>query len=308
MKITFDFKNITSTEFGVGSDSGGTRAFSFVPVDVKVQDALREMAYETVREMQQSTQTPAKYEPSEKYGSIDYIYSPLKDDFGSALRDLHTSNNLPVNAAALATPTQIFCYFVRFIDQNGQRLTALRRATQFKGILKNRLVRLVTNALKIIEDDVFKLDIDFDLLIDANNIHILRPSGFEFVGQLQASILAAVPENIKTLQKDIAFVDFTGIQDFAGKHPRAARYLASIRSQKETANLDKKKLVSLCKTTNVSITQANGKIVIDDGHVMGFLEVLDRRRYEVELVRGSPERYRAPSRQRLKAPTKGDGQ
>lgn len=308
MNINFDFSDITTTEFGVGNDSGGTRSFSFVPVDPEVQDALRDMALETARAMHQSSQTPPKYEPSEKYGSIEYVYSPLKDSFGSTLRDLHTSNNLPVNAAALTAHTQIFCYFVRFIDNKGQRLTALRRATQFKGVLKNRLVRLVTNALKIIEDDVFKLDMDFDLLIDPDNIHILRPSGFEFVGQLQTSILAAVPENIKTLQKDISFVDFSGIQDFAGKHPRAARYLASIRSQKETANLDEKKLVALCKTTNVSITQSNGKIVVDDGQVMGFLEVLDRRRYEVELVVGSPERYRAPSRQRLKAPTKGDGQ
>ncbi len=31
-------------------------------------------------------------------------------------------------------------------------------------------------------------------------------------------------------------------------------------------------------------------------HVMGFLEVLDRRRYELELVGGHPERFKAGSR------------
>lgn len=32
---------------------------------------------------------------------------------------------------------------------------------------------------------------------------------------------------------------------------------------------------------------------------MGFLEVLDRRRYEIELVANSPEQYRAASRSKL---------
>jgi len=32
---------------------------------------------------------------------------------------------------------------------------------------------------------------------------------------------------------------------------------------------------------------------------MGFLEVLDRRRYELELVKGLPERYKASSRRKI---------
>ena len=67
-----------------------------------------------------------------------------------------------------------------------------------------------------------------------HDVHILRPSGFEFAGQLQQAILDAVPENIKAIRKDLAFVDFDGIEAYAAKHPRAARYLASIRAQEET--------------------------------------------------------------------------
>jgi hypothetical protein len=32
---------------------------------------------------------------------------------------------------------------------------------------------------------------------------------------------------------------------------------------------------------------------------MDFLEVLDRRRYELELVKGSPEQYKAASRRKI---------
>lgn len=179
-------------------------------------------------------------------------------------------------------------------DKQGRRLTAIRRATQLKGILKSRLI---SDALQIIEDRVFKLDSDFDILIDNARVHILRPSGFEFVGKLQGAVLAAAPENVKAIRRDLPFVDF-GLS-YAAKHPRAARYLASIRAQKATKDIDKRALKELCKATGVEIQEAKGKITVADGHVMGFLEVLDRRRYEVELVKGSPERFRAGSRQKL---------
>src|SRR5262249_38572231 len=128
---------------------------------------------------------------------------------------------------------------------------------------------------------------------------ILRPTGFESIGRMEKALLGAVPENIQALKADLKFVDFDSIEDYSVKHPRAARLLASIRSQGEANNIDKSSLKRLCKRTNVDIREANGRIHIDEDQVLGFLEVLDRRRYEVELVRGSPERFKAASRQKL---------
>ncbi|MHB0971550.1 MAG: hypothetical protein ACYC9N_01885, partial [Thermoanaerobaculia bacterium] len=51
----------------------------------------------------------------------------------------------------------------------------------------------------------------------------------------------------------------------------------------------------------VDVTDVKGKLIVRDGQIMDFLEVLDRRRYELELVKGSPERFRAASRRKLKA-------
>ena len=123
-------------------------------------------------------------------------------------------------------------YFTRIADDGGNRTTGIRRAGTFKGILKSRLLRFTTDALRIVEDKVFKLDTDFDLLVEASGVSILRPSGFEFVGQLQGAILNAAPANINIIQKELPFVDFGGIKMYATNHPRAARYLASIRVQK----------------------------------------------------------------------------
>jgi hypothetical protein len=301
MNLNFDIGNVTVTEFGVGRDDGNEQTFVAMPVDAGVQGALREMVQATWDAMQKDEDGPAKYEPSEKHGSTEYLYLPLDDELAASVRELHEAESLNIDAAALTEPTDVFCYFARLTDKSKRRLTALRRATQFKGVLKsrNRLIRMLDDTLTIIEDSVFKLDNDFDLLVDGTNVHILRPSGFEFAGKLQQAILAAVPENIKAIRKDLPFVEFDGIEAYAGKHPRAARYLASIRSQGETKNIDKSLLKKLCKETRVEVTESQGKISITGGHEMGFLEVLDRRRYEVSLVKEKPERYRAASRRQI---------
>jgi hypothetical protein len=299
--LEFDLGNVSVTEFGVGRDDGNGQALRVIPVDAGVQAALREMAQATWAEMQEDDQGPSKYEPSEKHAATEYLYLPLDDELAASIRELHDASGLDIEASALADPTDVFCYFTRMTDQQQRRLTALRRATQFKGVLKskNRLIRMIDDSLQIIEDTVFKLDSDFDILIDAKNVHILRPSGFEFAGKLQQAILDAVPENITAMQKDLTFVEFDGIRTYAGQHPRAARYLASIRAQAETKSIDKAFLKKLCKQTGVKVAESGGKITVAPGHEMGFLEVLDRRRYEVSLVKEKPELYRAGSRTKI---------
>jgi len=302
MKLEFDLANVDVTEFGVGREDQNGQSFVAVPVDTGVQQALREMAAATWTTMKGSNDEPAnKYEPSEKYAATEYVYLPLDDDMARSVRDLHMAAILDINASALTEPVDVFCYFARFVDRKKRRLTALRRATQFKGVLKNRnrLVRMLDDTLTIIADTIFKLDNDFDLLVDGGLVHILRPSAFEFAGKLQQAILHAVSQNIKSIEKDVTFVDFSSIGAYASKHPRAARYLASIRGQEQTKNIDKAALKKLCKSTGVEVSESKGKIVVSTGHEMGFLEVLDRRRYELELVKGQPERFKAASRTKL---------
>ncbi|MBS1842616.1 MAG: DUF4868 domain-containing protein [Acidobacteria bacterium] len=300
MTIDFDFKAISSTEFGVGRDEEGNEVFRLIAVDADVQAALKEMALSTIGAMNDASIEPSQYAPSEKYGGHENVFLPLDHELAKQLRQLHQATNMPLDSSALSDPESIFCYFARMTDNKRRRLTAVRRASQFKGVLKSRLIRVVTDALKLVEDDVFKLDSDFDVLVDDKNILMLRPNAFEFMGNLQSAVSAAAPANIKEIQKDLPFVDFSTVEDHAKRHPRAARYVASIRSQKETKNIDSQALKRLCKATGVQIEDANGQISVLPTNVMGFLEVLDRRRYRLELVKGTPESFRAASRTKLK--------
>mgnify|MGYP000049986438 CR=1 len=78
------------------------------------------------------------------------------------------------------------------------------------------------------------------------------------------------------------------------------RYIASIKSQSEAINISQDKLERYCEKTNVVTNIVDGKINLDSSQIMGFLEVLDRRRYEIDLKDdGESEVYRAPSRSRV---------
>lgn len=296
--IEFDLAGVVTTEFGVGKDGEGESNFYAVPVDAAVQTELLSMARATVEKMEAFEGGGLPYSPAEKHEGTEYLVVSTGNDMETAIRRLHESVNLPLGRDALRRPDRISSYFARFTDRTDRRLTAIRRATQFKGILKSRLLQVFRDTLKIVEDDVFKLDSDFDLLVDSSNTHIWRPSAFEFLGRLQQKILDAVPDNIEAIAGDIPFVDLANIRTYAQSHPRAARYLASIRTQ-ELNGVNQQALVELCHNTNVSIREVGGRLTVENGSEMGFLEVLDRRRYKVELVPDSPERFRASSRNRI---------
>ena len=297
--LNFDLESVTVAEFGVGRDLSGDQAFNAVSVNAEVKNVLRKNALVTWNKIQSMEDEPRKYDPSEKFASTEYLYIPLSEDIAALFSELHQAENLQLDNAALSDIGRVFCYFARFTDNTQRRLTALRRATQFKSLGKSRLISWITDALKLVEGPIFKLDSDFDLLVDSEFVHILRPSGFEFAGKLQKFVLDAVVKNIETIKKDIPFVNMGPVEEYATQHPRAARYLASIRAQSWARDIDKDELKRLCGVTSVGIADSNGQIDISDGHIMGFLEVLDRRRYEIGLVADTPEQFKAASRQKI---------
>jgi len=298
--IRFDPENVVHVEFGVGlEEEQGTRFF-FVPVGPDVQMAIEEMVVATVQAMNEYGPAPAPYDPADKHAAIEYLALPLTDLVAEPLRELYQSVNLEVDVSVIDDPRELFCYFAKLRDTKDRALTAVRRATQFKGTVGKRLIRILTDALRMIEGNVFKLDADFDLLVDSKTIHILRPSGFEALASARDAILEAAPSNASAIGGEMRFLNFENISDYAGRHPRAARLLASIRSSGNSRDVSPNALKALCRSNGVKYKTIRGKIAVEDGHELAFLEVLDRRRYELELVEGRPERYRADSRKAVK--------
>ena len=300
--IDFDLDSLQSIEFGVGRDTDAP-SYVLVPADGEVAAALIDMVQATLLHFEEGIEWRA-YEPSEKYASNEYLRTDLGNSLSKGIHDLHEAQNLPPDSDALREPALVFCYFARLRDAHGRRLTAVRRAAQFKGLLKRPLLR----RLKGVDDygieplDVFKLDSDFDVLAASQTIHIWRPSGFEYVARLQRQILSLVPKIFGELQAELPFVDLSSVEEFSMRRSRAARLAASIRSRKRLEKVDQAALVDQCARTDVRVEEGtDGRLYVAEGDEFGFLEVLDRRRYDVELVSGEPEAFRAASRTKIPA-------
>jgi hypothetical protein len=297
MPAQFELGTTRVTEFGVGVDEDNEPRYVLVPVDDEVQAVLRQMVAATRSAMQDAGE-PSRYQPTEKHAAQENLNLPLNDALASTVRAIHEAQNLPTESKALKAPKNVFCYFARLSDGKGNHLTAMRRASSFKGVLESKLLSFLDDSLKIVEDDVFRLDEDFDFLIDAAGVHILRPAGFESIGELRDEIMKAAPTNVKAIQADITFVDFAPIQAYALKHPRAARYLASIRLQ-ETKNIDKAALKNHCTNMGLDVKEKRGVLSVAPDSIMDFLAVLDRRLYQVELVKNAPESFFATGRSKI---------
>jgi hypothetical protein len=300
VNLDFDFDHEIVTEFGVGQNIDTGEEFVAIPVDANVQSALLEMVFATRDAMDRFGDDISEYEPSETTGGTKYLTTTLGNPLAGQVQLIHSAENLQVRPGGLEAPANIFCYFVRLSDHRGKRLTGVRRATQFKGVLKSQLLRFLNDSMRLVDEDVFKLDRDFDLLVDETTIHILRPNGFEAIGRLQEAILSAVAENVSAIAIELPFIDFASIGEYASGHSRAARSLAALRSSGRSAGIDRVALCDICTKTGVELIEVDGKIGVGPEQVTAFLEVLDRRRYQLLLVPDVPESYRATSRQSVR--------
>ena len=305
MMLDFDVSDrlkIKTIEFGVGVDlSDGEQVYKAVPTDAGTKDALYDMVANTLKELQELSGNPPKYNPAEKSASREYVYVGLDDPIVASLREIHCAHNLGRDCHALSDPTAVYCYFARLMDIQGRRLTALQRAGQFKGVLKSHLLHVIDDSVGLVQEHFLKLDTDFDLLIDSRYVHVLRPAGLESLGQLQGVILNAVPQSISGIRASMDFVDFGNIQSYSQIHPRAARYLASIRSESEVQGVTESSLKQQCAVMGITVQQdsTSGKLRVPDEQVLEFLELLDRRLYDDPLIPNSGEHYKASSRTKV---------
>ena len=285
MNIEFDMSQIRTTEFGVGQKVGEIVQYSLSNVDDTVREALRGEVQAMLNGMAQWALDPPRYDPAEKYGSKEYLVLPLDHELSASLAEFHEADNLSLRTPDLQLLRSAFCYFMRGTDWKGRRLTALNRASQFKATLgrQGRLMMLASDTLQVISNPVMQLNVGFDIVIDSKHIHIFHPASFRTLGNVDEAVSQAVPRNVDAISRAVGFVKWSNIEEYATGQPRAANLLASIRTQGFAKNLDKAALKSLCQNTGVRLDTTQGHITVPDDQILPFLEVLDRRRYEIGL-------------------------
>ena len=296
--MSFAYYDPASIQFGVirGQLHSGERRI--VPVDDAVQTLLWQMILDTRSAMgfDGAQVNLPRYEPSEDYGSASRLALPLRSPLASQLQDFYESENLPIDAGALAEPQEITAYFGVVHDQENNKLVAIKRASQFKAVLKAHLITVIDDSLHVVTDNVFKLDSDFDLLIVDRTIQIHRVAAFEHLAEIDEQVQAAAVENARQLGASLPALGFDSIADYVAGHKRAARIVAALRTRDDLSSTSVTNFRRECKRSGVEVKTVDGKLCPEDGNELAFLQMLDRRRYAVSLVAGRWEQYEASSR------------
>ena len=295
--MNFNFGDIGNTSFGVCTREKGDIKFFDVPVDARVKQLVQEMAVSTWDQMRSKSTTAIAYEPSERYPGRDHLFVDLTDPSVEVFRDLQWAVSCNPGSNVLRDPRTVFCYFGRLVDGGGHRLIGMRRSSTFKGVLKQkpRLVSLISDELRAIDDDLFRLDWDFDVLVDDEQVHILRAAGFESLGELRDAIKAAAAVNLMALRRALPFVDMGELDPDSPPNITRARQLASVKDQRlEEITADS--LRRQCQQNAIEFSEENGILRFADQGLSDVLDLLDRRLYVDELVTQERTKYKAGSR------------
>jgi len=309
MRNEFSANEVRSVDFGLCHELPEGERYTFVPVDSAVKAVLKEMLDATVSALRVGDGKWDTFELAEKYGSVERLTVRLDQPCTAKLRALFAAENLQVNASAIKGTDTLAYYFATFRDGRNRKLMGIRRATQFKGVIKarNRLVRLLDDSLKLVDDDIFKLDQDYDYLLTGDHVWILRPAGFVYTAGIEDVIAERVTEMVTDLDCDLPTVCFSALSDWISSHRRASRLVAALHSRKDLPKTSMKRLKALCKENGIEVGTKNGRIIPQEGFEMAFLEMLDRRRYRISLVDNETELYVALGRRLTTNQATGNG-
>lgn len=295
-----NIRSIISVNFGIALRNSGY--LYFVPTDAGLKGALKEMIAVTAAALNAVQGEWQAYDISEDYGQRRRVYCNRDNEYmavfstifdAGALDDL---TNLPDHA------NDIEYYFAEITDSQNRRMVGVRKATQFKGTVKakSRLVRMINDTLSIIEDSVFKLDNEFDLLITDGHVYILNDAKMQQLGDITSRVAATAKDKIQSIEDTITFLDLSRVKEKIEKHPRVARYAASIAQNPLIANFQRAKIETLALQHGIVFKELDtGKLqcrVQDEARLM---ELLDARRYHLDLADNGGDPYRATGRQKV---------
>lgn len=295
-----DIGNITSVNFGIGLRSNGNHYF--VPTNAGLKDALKEMTASTVAAFNAAQGDWQPYDISEDYGQRRRVYCNRENEYMAVFSSLFDAGafddltNLPDHV------NDIEYYFAEITDNQNRRMFGVRKATQFKGTVKakNRLVRMANDTLSIIEDTVFKLDNEFDVLITDAHVYILNDAKMQQIADITSRVAATAKDKIQAVEDTITFLDLSRIKKNIEQHPRVARYAASIAQNALIGSFKRARIEQLAQQHGIVFKELDtGKLQCRVQDETKLMELLDARRYHLDLADDGGDPYRATGRQKV---------
>jgi hypothetical protein len=295
----FDFHNIHGVNFGVALRDNGSRYF--VPTDGAIKEALKEVLGSTVTGFTQLDGAWELHDISEDYGDRRRVYATRATDYLADLSALFDAGDLDDLANAHEHVPDIDHYFGIFYDNQGRKAVGIKKGTQLKGTLgaRNKLMRLADDTLRMIEDDVLKLDREFDAVITDEHVFMLKVRPVEYLANIVEHVAGAAAHKVQQIHDTIDFLDFRRIQADIAKHPKMARMAASIAARNDLAQIRQDRVQELAEQHGLVLKNVEGRLQCRRQDEAKLLEILDARRYQLDLTGDGPVPYRATGRQKV---------
>lgn len=298
----FDFQNIAAVNFGISLRSNGD--MYFIPTDGATKEALKGTLRTTRNIFDGLPDDWELHDISEDYGSRRRIYAPRGSEFMVELSAVYDAGALDDLTNIHDHAHDVDFYFAEFWDNQQRRAVGIRKATKLKGTLnaRNRLVRLVDDTLVLIQDDVLHLDTEFDVIVTNANVFILNARQAEQVAKIVEHVAETATAKVQAIHNAIPFLDLTRVAEKIGKHPRMARHAASIASNPNLANFQRAQIEALAAQHGIRFKELDsGRLQCRVTDEAKLLELLDARRYHLDLQGNGGDPYRATARQRVSA-------
>jgi hypothetical protein len=160
-------------------------------------------------------------------------------------------------------------------------------------------MRLADDSLKMIGDDVLKLDHEFDAIITNGYVFMLKVRSVEYLANIVEYVAGAAAQKVQQIQDTVTFLDFSRIRAGIAKHPRMARMAASIAARNDLAQIRRDRVEELAVHHGIVFNDVNGRLQCRRQDEAKLLEILDARRYQLDLTAIGPVPYRATGRQKV---------
>lgn len=296
----FDFQNVQSVNFAVALRSNGNRYF--VPTDGPIKNALKDVLGTTIASFEQLDRDWEPHDISEDYGDRRRVYAPRGTDYLTDLAAIFDAGDLDDLANAHQHVQDIDHYFGVFHDNQGRKAVGIKKGTQLKGTLgaRNKLMRLGgDDTLKMIEDDVLKLDREFDAIITDAHVYMLKVRSVEYLANIVEHVAGAAAHKVQQIHDTVAFLDFSRIQADIAKHPKMARMAASIAARNDLEQIRQDRVEESAAHHGLVLKNVDGRLQCRRQDEAKLLEILDARRYQLDLTATGPVPYRATGRQKV---------
>lgn len=295
----FGFSDIRSVDFAVALRAKKQRYF--VPTDGAIKKQLKEIVRATKASFEQMDLDWELHDISEDYGDRRCVYAARDNDYLADLSAIYDVSHFDDLSNAHEHAQDIEYYFATFHDNQDRRVVGIKKATQLKTTLgaRNRLVRLVDDTLKMIEDDVLRLDREFDAIITDKFVFMLNVRSVEYLANIVEHVAGAAASKIQQIHDALTFLDMTRIKESIAEHPRMARMAASIASRSDLTQIQRERVEELADQHGLVLREIDGRLRCRRQDEAKLLEILDARRYYLDLTATQPVPYRATGRQRV---------